>query len=422
MDIKDLYALYLRTKGISTDTRKITAGSVFFALKGANFNGNKFAEEALRKGAEYAVIDEKEFYIDSRTILVDNVLKTLQLLANYHRKQLDIPFIGLTGSNGKTTTKELMKAVLSTEYKVHATEGNLNNHIGVPLTLLSLKEDTQIAVIEMGANKPGDIRELCEIAEPTHGIITNIGKAHLGGFGGLEGVIKTKTELYEFLRETSGHAFVNGEDELLMQRSRGISRTTYCTQDFCDVWAKNISSDLFLEIEYQNRKIHTKLVGDYNFQNALAAICVGKYFNVSDSQIQQALEQYIPDNNRSQIIKTTRNTLIMDAYNANPTSMEKAILNISKAQNVLLILGDMKELGKWTKEAHQKIVDLVKTIEGADAVLVGENFSHTQNHNFLTFLTAKDALKHFENHPVKGRTILLKGSRSMQLETLSEVF
>jgi UDP-N-acetylmuramoyl-tripeptide--D-alanyl-D-alanine ligase len=422
MDIKDLYSLYLRTNGISTDTRKIAAGSVFFALKGANFNGNKFAEEALRKGAGYAVIDENEFYIDSRTILVDDVLKTLQLLANYHRKQFDIPFIGLTGSNGKTTTKELMKAVLSTSYKVHATEGNLNNHIGVPLTLLKLKQEAQIAIIEMGANKPGDIQELCEIAEPTHGIITNIGKAHLGGFGGLEGVIKTKTELYEFLRKNGGHVFVNGEDDLLMQKSQGIQRTTYCTQGFCDVFAKNISSGLFLEIEYQNRKIHTKLVGDYNFQNALAAICVGKYFNIPDNQIQHALEQYAPDNNRSQIVKTSHNVLIMDAYNANPTSMEKAILNVAKADNVLLVLGDMKELGEWTEEGHQKIVDLIQTIAGAEAVLIGESFSQTKNHNFPVFLDVEEALRYFEKHPVKGKTVLLKGSRSMKLEMLSQVF
>ena len=421
-DIKEIYNLFITTNGISTDTRKDVKNTIFFALSGENFDGNKFAEVALEKGAAYAVIDNPEYKKDDRYILVENVLETLQKLANYHRKQFTIPFMGITGTNGKTTTKELVSAVLKSKYNIISTEGNLNNHIGVPLTVLKVKRDTEITVIEMGANHPEEIAFLCEIAKPTHGIITNIGKAHLEGFGSFEGVKNTKKELYDYLKKNYGTAFVNRDDSLLMELSEGIKRVLYCSND-CDLKGSVISNFPFLKVKIDTKQeafeISTKLYGSYNLPNILAAVAVGKHFDVPDTKIKSAIENYVPSNNRSQITKTENNTIIQDAYNANPVSLTKAVESFysSGFENPCLILGDMFELGKYSLKEHQKIADIVKE-KGFDCVyLVGKEFFRTKN-LFTTFESTEQAAEFFENNPLKNKTILLKGSRGMHLETL----
>lgn len=429
MNINELYDIYKKFPLVSTDTRNISKDSIFFALKGDNFNANTLAGKALENGAAYAVIDEKEYLKDERYILVDNVLSSLQQLAAYHRKQLKIPFIGITGTNGKTTTKELVNAVLSVKYKTLATKGNLNNHIGVPLTILSVTDEYEMAVIEMGANHIGEIGELCEISKPDFGIITNIGKAHLEGFGGIEGVIKTKNDLYLAVNQNNGKLFVNSDNKLLMSLSENFERVCFGTSDtdYCKAKLLNNSALLNLEFWKNNQyvsEIQTNLVGDYNFENVLAAITVGLYFNVDASQIKTALENYIPGNNRSQIIKTNNNTIILDAYNANPSSMEASIKNFAKidAKNKVLIIGDMLELGEYTTSEHQHIINLVENLNFKNIFLVGNVFCEVcKNPDYKCFKNSLEAKGWLAKNPVINSTILIKGSRGIKMEDVLDV-
>ncbi len=423
--IEEIYKHYLQHPIVGTDTRNIKQGSIFFALKGGNFNANTFAKDAINAGAKYAVIDEEAYYTEG-CILVEDVLKTLQKLANHHRKQFKIPFIGITGTNGKTTTKELTATVLSEKFKTLFTQGNLNNHIGVPLTLLNLNREHEIAIIEMGANHQGEIAELCKIAEPDYGIITNIGKAHLEGFGGPEGVIKAKSELYHFIKDTGGKLFVNADDELLMFLSTGINRITYGTLQSADCkgiddkesfLAKGIFIDDGIEVEIQSQ-----LAGRYNFYNILVATCLGFHFGLTISQVKHAIENYIPSNNRSQILKKESNTIWVDAYNANPSSMKTAIENFAEIsqKGKVLILGDMFELGDDSKMEHQALVDLIESKKVWDGVyLVGKEFAKV-NSSARHFEVMDDFIKWVSTNPLKEKTILLKGSRGMQMERVLE--
>jgi UDP-N-acetylmuramoyl-tripeptide--D-alanyl-D-alanine ligase len=422
MEISSLYKEFVASNGISTDTRKIEKDTIYFALKGANFNGNEFAESALNEGCLFAIVDEAQYAVNEKCILVDDVLKTLQDLANYHRQQFNIPVIGITGSNGKTTTKELIGAVLEKKYNLLITEGNLNNHLGVPFTLLRLTADHEMAVIEMGANKPGDIQELVEIAEPTHGIITNIGAAHIEGFGSLEGVIKTKTELYQFIHKTRGELFINQEDEVLKAKQPEVTCFSYgekegdllgdleaLTPFVCFSWSYN---------DYKSPTIETNLVGRYNFTNFLAAVAIGKKFEVANEDINAALSEYTPSNNRSQVQKTERNTLIVDCYNANPTSMKAAIESFSEVdhQPKLAILGDMLELGDISKEEHQKVVGLLQS-KGIEAILVGEEFASVES-PYPHCATHKDVANDLKLDKLNNTLVLLKGSRGIKLESI----
>ncbi len=419
MKISSLYNTFLTYPTVCTDTRKITKNCLFFALKGNNFNGNKFAKDALSKGAKYAIIDERKYQTSANYILVNDVLKTLQQLANYHRKQLTIPIIGITGTNGKTTTKELINTVLAKKYKTTATKGNLNNHIGVPLSLLSIPRNCEIAIIEMGASHVGEIDFLCQIAEPNYGIITNIGTAHIEGFGSIKGVQQTKNELYQFVKSVKGKVFVNAEDKVLVALSNNMAKYTYGNAN-ADCIGKLISSTPYVKLKWNNEIITTKLYGNYNYNNILAAICIGNYFDVPPTQIQNAIEDYTPKNNRSQIIKINSNTIFLDAYNANPTSMNAAIdtfvANTSKDK--LMILGDMLELGNISRQEHQKIVDKAHALN-MSALFVGKEFNSVSNKYNFTYLknvtTAIDWLKHtgLINHQ-----LLIKGSRGIRLEAI----
>ncbi len=423
--IKTLYNVFLNASGIATDSRETVKNTIFFALSGENFNGNRFAETALTKGAILAVIDDPAYQKDERYFLVDNTLEILQQLALFHRKQFNIPVIGITGTNGKTTTKELTTAVLQTTFNTIATKGNLNNHIGVPLTLLRIHTNTEIAIVEMGANHPGEIDFLCNLALPTHGIITNIGKAHLEGFGNFEGVKKTKSELYNFLEQNDGTAFVNGDDTLLTDLSKKLNHYTYGTSKG-DVKGEIRCHKPFLTINIDLGKktisVASQLYGSYNFPNMLAAAAIGNYFKVPDYAIQSALENYLPANNRSQQVTTSHNHLILDAYNANPVSIANAINSFKEAgfENECLILGDMFELGMSAAEEHQKVVDLLLSNGFRYVFLVGEHFAKT-THPFTHFDTTQKAVEFFSLNPLKGKTILLKGSRGMHLETLIEL-
>ncbi len=423
--IEQLYQQFLVSAGVCTDTRQDVKNKLFFALSGENFNGNRFAEQALTKGALLTVIDDPSCKKDDRFWLVDNVLDALQQLALFHRRQFDIPVIGITGTNGKTTTKELVTAVLASKYQTTATRGNLNNHIGVPLTLLQIDKQTEIAVIEMGANHPGEIKTLSELALPTHGIITNIGKAHLEGFGSYEGVKKTKRELYDFIESVNGTVIVNHDDTILMAFSKKINRFTYGTSH-ADIIGKIISQLPYLKIEISTDKntfvINSKLYGSYNFPNILAAVATGTLFKVPDTNIKEAIENYVPQNNRSQQIKTKDNFLILDAYNANPVSLSKAIESFRDASfsNPFLIIGDMFELGQASPSEHQKIVDLLIKTAFDDVLLVGKDFFNT-NHPFVAFKTTDEAEDYLKSHPVKGKNILVKGSRGMHLESLIQL-
>ena len=414
MNIEEIYALFQQHSTISTDSRKITNGAMFISLRGENFNGNKYALKAIQDGCSYAIVDEKEFDIHQNTILVNNALKTLQDLATYHRNQLNIPLIGITGSNGKTTSKELINAILSSELSCYATKGNLNNHIGVPLSVLEINKNHKIAIIEMGANHQKEIEFLCNIAQPTFGVITNIGLAHLEGFGSLQGVIDTKKELYEFINYNKGHLFVNAGDELLLSLSKGISQITYGKSG--DVFGLITDITPLLSIKYNNEIINSHLIGDFQFDNILLAICIGNYFNVSNENIKKSIENYIPTNNRSQIVKTKINTLILDAYNANPSSM-KAMLNSFADQqykNKLCILGDMLELGGESNKEHLDIIKLTNQLE-LDCIFVGEIF-HSLTKN--SFKNKQELVKHIQGNNIHKRTILLKGSRGIGLEQL----
>ncbi len=421
MLIEALYDLYRQHPSVQTDTRKLQSGDLFFALKGENFNGNRFAADAIRQGAAAAVIDEKEFEIPGKTFLVDDVLTALQQLALHHRRQFSIPFIAITGSNGKTTTKELVHAVLSSTYKTYTTTGNLNNHIGVPLTLLSIKEDAEMAVIEMGANHQKEIAGYCTYTLPTHGLITNAGKAHLEGFGGVEGVKKGKGELYDHLRANEGTAFVMWDYDYLRKMSEGIPHIIkYGTND-ADIEGHTVTSEPFLHVAItkptDTDPICTQLVGDYNLPNVLAAFAVGNHFGISPAKIKTAIEQYHPSNSRSQLLKKGSNTIVLDAYNANPSSMRLAIENFAKlkADARVLVLGGMAELGDESMAEHQAIVQLISQHPWTAVALVGGDFLKI-THPFLSFensLAAKEWLQqqHFEN-----THLLVKGSRSMQME------
>lgn len=423
--IEELYKLYLQHPVVCTDTRNIKTGSIFFALQGVNFNANTFAKEALTKGAKYAVIEEEEHYTDG-CILVNDVLDTLQQLANHHRRQFHIPVIGITGTNGKTTTKELTATVLSKKYKTLFTQGNLNNHIGVPLTLLSLKKEHEIAIIEMGANHQGEIAALSNIAEPNYGIITNIGKAHLEGFGGPEGVIKAKGELYQHIKTHKGKLFVNADDELLMRLSNGIDRITYGTHPDADCEGITDTQSFMAKADFLvdgiEVEIQSKLAGRYNFYNMMAATCIGFHFGLTISQVKEAIEGYIPSNNRSQVIEKAGNTIWIDAYNANPSSMKSAIENFAEIEGTgkTLILGDMFELGDDSLKEHQSLADLIESKKCWDAVyLVGTEFGKTKS-SARRFETTEALIEWIHSNPLKTKTILLKGSRGMAMERVLE--
>jgi len=414
MDIKNIYSIFKQYPCICTDSRKITKGAIFFALKGGNFNGNEYASKAIKEGCAYAIVDEKEYATDVKVILVDNVLKTLQKLATHHRKQLNIPIIGITGTNGKTTSKELIKGVLNSQLNTYATKGNLNNHIGVPLSILEINNQHEIAIIEMGANHQKEIEFLCNIARPTHGTITNIGSAHLEGFVNLQGVINAKNELYQFITNTDGQLFVNSDDELLVNLSKGISKSTY--GEIGDVKGKIISSTPFLNLNYQKSTISSKLIGSFQFSNIMLAICIGNYFNISTSNIKKSIENYIPTNNRSQIIVTNNNTLILDAYNANPSSMKAMLISFVEREysNKICILGDMLELGKQSEKEHQKIVSLCEKLN-LDCYYIGEEFKKVNQYSFKSRENFEDKLN---AESISNKTILLKGSRRIGLEKL----
>lgn len=428
MNIESLHAIFRKCAAITTDSRNIPSNSIFFALKGENFNGNKYAQEALNKGALFAVIDEKAESEDDRLILVDNVLESMQQLARYHRDQLNIPILAITGTNGKTTTKELTAAVLSKKFKVNFTQGNLNNHIGVPLTLLSMTENTEFGVVEMGANHPGEIKMLCEIANPDFGIITNIGKAHLEGFGSFEGVISTKSELYNFLKQKQGKCFINADNPLLTKQADGLEQISYgkSLANFITGEVSQAENQLVVKALFNKGWLYlkTKLVGDYNFENLMAAACVGKYFDVDPLLIQSALEEYQPSNNRSQLIKSPKNTIIMDAYNANPTSMMAALSNFrnTAANNKCLILGDMLELGNASGEEHQKIVDFIDEQNFEEVFLIGEYFKNTTSQKEKKKFDQIELLSNYlKTQPIENKFILIKGSRGIHLEKILEL-
>jgi UDP-N-acetylmuramoyl-tripeptide--D-alanyl-D-alanine ligase len=426
MNISELYEIYKKYPSVQTDTRKLKKGDIFFALKGPNFNGNEFAQKAIDEGSSYAVIDEKKFEIPGKTILVDDVLIALQQLAKHHRQQFTIPFIAITGSNGKTTTKELIHSVLSTTYQTYTTEGNLNNHIGVPLTLLKIKDDAEMAIIEMGANHIGEIASYCEIAVPSHGLITNCGKAHLEGFGNEEGVRKAKGELFDHLRTlTHGYAFVMWDYDYLQQMSKGISGIIkYGTKGDAHVIGKVLKNNPLLEVEIiqgiDEKKIKTQLVGEYNLPNVLAAITIGKFFKVHESKIKSAIENYTPSNSRSQLIEKNGNKIILDAYNANPTSMKLAIENFSKMPgDKILILGSMAELGKESENEHKELVEQIQKYNWKEVTLVGNEFSKI-DHPYNQFTNAEEAKNWFHQQKFENVNILIKGSRSMQMEKTIE--
>ncbi|MDB2606926.1 UDP-N-acetylmuramoyl-tripeptide--D-alanyl-D-alanine ligase [Zobellia sp.] len=421
MKTAQLHQAFLEFPKICTDTRKIEENSIFFALKGDNFNGNKYASDALKNGAAYAIIDEEQYATSDQHILVDDVLKTLQELATFHRIQSNAKVIGLTGSNGKTTTKELINAVLSKKYSTVATKGNLNNHIGVPLTLLSITEDTEIAIVEMGANHQKEIEFLCSLAQPDYGYITNFGKAHIEGFGSEEGVIKGKSELYDFLIQHNKHIFMNGDDPIQIRKLGGYIKKFGFSTDSKDFYKIVFSgANPFVKATVENHSIESHLIGSYNFTNCAAAILIGKYFNITLDNIQEAIEGYSPNNNRSQIIDHNGHRVILDAYNANPTSMTAALNNFSQMEGThkIAFLGDMFELGSIAAKEHQNIVELATKLKFDDTILVGENFNrtHTELKQYSSFNELKKILTDHPLHPES--LILIKGSRGMALERI----
>ena len=446
MDTTELYAIFLKYPAITTDSRNCPEGSIFFALKGDKFDGNDYIEQALYNGAAFAVGDRAGLPKDTRIIQVDNVLQSLQNLANYHRKQLNTKVIAITGTNGKTTTKELIAAVLSTQYPVLFTQGNLNNHIGVPLTLLRLKPEHHFAVIEMGANHPGEIRELCCIAEPDFGLITNVGKAHLEGFGSFEGVVRTKVELYDYIREKKGLLFVNIDNPILKKHSENTNTIYYGTSPEAFVRGQVTASESCLEMEYhlspqgdetglppspcgegqgvRCHSIKTQLVGSYNFENVLATICMGLYCGIEADKLNKAITDYTPDNNRSQSLKTKRNRLIIDSYNANPSSMQVALDNFFnlKVSPKMAIVGEMKELGEYSLDEHQKLVDCLRKNAIDKVILCGEHFRNTRSipPAWNSFLHTQELLDFLQSEAFSGYHILIKGSRANQLEKTIE--
>ena len=422
MNTKSIYKIFLESNSVCTDTRNLQDNDLFFALKGDNFNGNKFAKQAIQSGAKFAIIDEKEFEGEN-TILVKDVLETLQELSTHHRKQLDIPIIAITGSNGKTTTKELINTVLSQKYNTTATEGNLNNHIGVPLTLLTLTNKTEIGIVEMGANHPKEIEFLCNIALPDYGYITNFGKAHLEGFGSIEGVIKAKSELYDFLKERDKTIFINEDDSIQVEKTKNFNTFSYSEdKKSSDININLIEANPFIKLRFNETEIQSNLIGLYNLKNISAAISIGNYFKVSDKDIAKAIENYSPTNNRSQIINKNSNKIILDAYNANPTSMQAAIdsFNKLKDKHKIAFLGDMFELGKESSVEHQNIVDLLENTNLSKAYVVGSNFGETKtNSSDIVILNSYEELNRILlNKSFENCTILIKGSRGMAMERI----
>lgn len=427
MNISELHTLFLKHPIICTDTRKISLGCLFFALKGDKYNANLFANEAIKNGAAYAIIDEKEFHLNEKTILVNNVLETLQQLAAFHRDSLKIPIIAIVGSNGKTTTKELITSVLKQKYHVIATPGNFNNHIGLPLTMLQITNQHELAIIEMGANHVGENAFLCEIAKPNYGVITNNGKDHLEGFGSMEGVAQSNSELYYYLLKNNGIAFVNANDEWLMRMARQLeNKITYAANfegrngaahTVC--FAKNLQPTISFHIDNNKENITANLSGDYNFDNVTVAVAMGLYFKLKPNEISKGIESYFPTNNRSEIIKKQFNTIYMDAYNANPSSMEVALKSFSAMPftKKTVILGDMFELGKYAEEEHQNMVDLCVSLNLKTVFLCGENFMKTKN-NFHAFNTTNECKEFLKTNPLSETNVFMKGSRSMRLEEL----
>ncbi len=414
MKIENLYSLYKENYLVDTDTRKIRKSTLFFALKGDNFNGNIYAEEALKKGARYSIVDEVEYKTSDKTILVENVLKTLQELANYHRKELNIPIIALTGSNGKTTTKELINVVLKQKLKTTATIGNLNNHIGVPLTLLSMTPNTEIGIVEMGANHHKEIAFLSEIAVPNYGYITNFGKAHLEGFGSVEGVVEAKSELYEFLKQNNALIFINPKDKTQILKTEGANVVSFSNK------IKFLKASPFVNLDYGGVRIQSNLIGDYNFNNIAIAITIGEYFKVSQEDIKLAIENYIPENNRSQIVKRSSNEIILDAYNANPTSMEAALKNFKQIETKnkkLVVLGDMFELGINSELEHQNIANYAHDLMFDKVILVGDNFFKISSED-IKCKDFDELISYINKTNISKTTVLIKGSRGMALERL----
>jgi UDP-N-acetylmuramoyl-tripeptide--D-alanyl-D-alanine ligase len=425
MSTEDIHKLFLKCESISIDTRKIEPNSLFVAIKGDRFDANTFAKEAIEKGALYVIIDNPEYYINGRTLLVKDSLVTLQELSKFHRNYLKLPIIALTGSNGKTTTKELINVVLSKKYRTKATLGNLNNHIGVPLTLLSFTKETQIGIVEMGANHQKEIEFLCELAQPDYGYVTNFGKAHLEGFGGVEGVIKGKSEMYTFLFNNNKMVFVNLEDAIQVEKTRDLNRYTFGIKKAnTDVNITDVKANPFVEITFSNIYIVSNLIGLYNANNISAAITIGKYFNVSESDIKTAIESYIPENNRSQLINKNSNEIILDAYNANPSSMTEAINNFVQLEkaNKIVILGDMFELGEESIKEHQNIINLLLKESKIDCYFIGKDYftNRIEKNNFHfydTFDSFSSTLKYLKPN---NKMILIKGSRGMALERVLE--
>ncbi len=421
--IDQLYELYQKCTGVSTDTRTLQNGNIWFALKGPNFNANKFADKAIDLGASIVVIDDAEYQKDHRYFLVEDGLKALQILANHHRKQFNIPVIGITGSNGKTTTKELIRDVLKAKFSVWATKGNLNNHIGVPLTLLGINEEVEIAIIEMGANHQKEIALLSSIAEPTHGLITNIGKAHLEGFGGLEGVFKGKTELYEFMNESGGALFVNSRNERLINKAKASAEELISYPDREDTFhAQLIGDQPYVQLRTSlGNTVTTRLTGAYNFENICAALCIGQYFGVNELSAIEAIEAYEPENNRSQIIRKGSNTLFMDAYNANPTSMALSLQNFAAKNGLnVAIVGDMFELGDDADTEHYAIGKLTAELNISQVILCGTlmRSAYNANPDALYFQTKEELKAYIQANPISNANVLIKGSRGMSLETL----
>lgn len=426
MEISELYQKYLETGKVSTDTRQITSGSVFFAIKGPNHNANEFASEALAKGASYAVVDEARFMSGDRCLLVQDGLSTLQDLARHHRSQLKIPVIGLTGSNGKTTSKELVSAVLNKKFNVYATKGNLNNHIGVPLTILSLDASHEMAVVEMGANHLGEIAALCNIAQPTHGFITNIGKAHIGTFGGFENIIRGKSELFQYLITHNGIAFINSQNPILSNMTKRFKNPVLYPSVGDYYHCRLVSADPHVVIEAgDGERIVTQMIGSYNFENMAVALCIGKYFGVGAPEANRAIADYVPGSMRSQIVKKDTNTIILDAYNANPSSMEAAINNLAgmEAKRKVVILGDMYELEGETASEHRRIGSLLQEKKINEAYLCGPLMKEAQETFPLgKFFQSKDELiLELKNNPIRNALILIKGSRGMAMEKVVEV-
>jgi len=424
MNTAELFDYFLKSKKVTTDTRNISKDCIFFALKGANFNGNTFAQEAINQGATLAIVDEEEYENPANNIfLVKNTLETLQDLARTYRNYLKIPFIGLTGSNGKTTTKELISVVLKEKFRTHYTFGNLNNHIGVPLTILSIPEDTEIAVIEMGANHQKEIELLASISQPDFGYITNFGKAHLEGFGGIEGVIKGKSELYDYLRNNNKTAIVNYNDPLQVEKTNNIKRVTFSNENSTNYQIKLIESKQeFLAVSYENELIESHLTGHYNFSNISCAITLGAHFGIDAKTIKKGIENYSPSNSRSQIIEKENHKIIMDAYNANPSSMEAALNNFAKFKGTkTIIIGDMFELGEESKIEHQRILDLAETLNFDQIFILGLNFKETITSNskvkkFDNRITFEEFLK--KNY-ISAQNILIKGSHGMRLDLIT---